>query len=153
MRRILVQEADFDAGTELVLLSNMDTGGIASFIGVVRASGDDAGRITALTLQHYPGMAEKSIERIVAGAEGRWPLTGCTVIHRVGRLLAGEQIVFVGAASPNRKAALQATAFLIDWLKTRAPFWKAEEYTSGQTKWVDARAGDAVAADAWDKTS
>ena len=93
----------------------------------------------ALTLEHYPGMTEKALGRIVDEAERRWELTGCTVIHRIGRLLPGENIVFVAAASPHREAALQATAFLIDWLKTSAPFWKSEEYESGETAWVAAR--------------
>lgn len=149
MRRIAVQEADFDAGAELVLLGHAAAGGIASFIGIVRAAREDGRKVVALTLEHYPGMTEKSIERVVEEAERRWALTGCTVIHRIGRLTEGQNIVFVGTASAHRAAALQATAFLIDWLKTKAAFWKAEEFASGETEWVAARADDDEAAAAW----
>ena len=105
--------------------------------------------MAALTLEYYPGMTEKKLDGIAAEAARRWPLTGCTIIHRAGRLLPGENIVFVGAASAHRDAALQAVAFLIDWLKTRAPFWKAEEYENGEREWVVARAADDAAALAW----
>jgi molybdopterin synthase catalytic subunit len=147
MRRVLVQAQDFDPGAELALLADEAAGGIASFAGIVRASGPK--RVTALTLEHYPGMTETALERIAAEAAGRFPLTGVTIIHRVGRLLPGEIIVFVAAASAHRAAALQATAFLIDWLKTSAPFWKAEEYESGETAWVEARSADDDAAAGW----
>jgi molybdopterin synthase catalytic subunit len=149
VRRIVVQEADFDVAAETARFAGTEVGGIASFIGTVRAERDDARRVTALRLEHYPGMTEKALARIAAEAEARWPLTGCTIIHRVGRLLPGDNIVFVAAASAHRAAALQATAFLIDWLKTDAPFWKAEELESGETKWVEARASDDEAAAAW----
>jgi molybdopterin synthase catalytic subunit len=149
MRRIVVQEADFDIAAETARLGRTDVGGIASFVGTVRAGRDDARRIKALRLEHYPGMTEKALAGIAAQAEARWELTGCTIIHRVGRLLPGETIVFVAAASAHRAAALQATAFLIDWLKTGAPFWKAEELESGETEWVQARASDDEAAAAW----
>ena len=151
MRRLAVQEADFDAGVELARLGGGQAGGVASFIGIVRAGGDPDRRVAALTLEHYPGMTEAAIERIVAQAEARWELTGCTVIHRVGRLLAGETIVFVAAASAHRGDALQATAFLIDWLKTGAPFWKVEELESGAREWVEARTADDEAAASWTK--
>jgi molybdopterin synthase catalytic subunit len=147
MRRILVQTQDFESGAELALLADAAAGGIASFTGIVRASGPK--RVTALTLEHYPGMTETALERIAAEAEAKFPLTGVTIIHRVGRLLPGENIVFVAAASAHRQAALQATAFLIDWLKTSAPFWKAEEYEDGETAWVAARAADDAAAAGW----
>jgi molybdopterin synthase catalytic subunit len=149
MRRILVQEADIDIAAETARLSGEAVGGIASFIGTVRADQDSARAVTALRLEHYPGMTETALERIAAEAESRWPLTGCTIIHRVGRLLPGENIVFVAAASAHRAAALQATAFLIDWLKTGAPFWKAEELASGESEWVEARTSDDEAAAAW----
>ena len=149
MRRVLVQAGDFDPGAELAQLGDEANGGIASFIGVVRAGRAAEGRVAALTLEHYPGMTERALERIAAQAQARWALTGCTVIHRFGRLLPGENIVFVAAASPHREAALQATAFLIDWLKTSAPFWKAEEFETGGTRWVEARAEDETAAAAW----
>jgi molybdopterin synthase catalytic subunit len=147
MRRILVQTQDFDAGAELALLADAAAGGIASFTGIVRASGPK--RVTALTLEHYPGMTEKALERIAAEATARFPLTGLTIIHRVGRLLPGQNIVFVAAAGAHRQAALQAVAFLIDWLKVSAPFWKAEEYEGGETAWVEARAADDSAAAVW----
>ncbi len=145
MRRILVQQADFDAGAEMALLNMNDVGGIGSFIGVVRGEG----KITALYLEHYPGMTERALGKIAAEAMARWPLSGCTIIHRVGRLLPGEQIVFVGAASAHREAALSATAFLIDWLKTSAPFWKREDFIEGGSAWVDARAADEAKAAGW----
>jgi molybdopterin synthase catalytic subunit len=149
VRRIVVQEADFDVAAETARLVGTEVGGIASFIGTVRAGRDDARRVKALRLEHYPGMTEKALARIAAEAEARWPLTGCTIIHRVGRLLPGDNIVFVAAASAHRAAALQATAFLIDWLKTDAPFWKAEELETGETEWVEARASDDEAAATW----
>ena len=149
MRRILVQTEDFAPGAELALLGDVAAGGIASFIGIVRKGGTADRPVRALTLEHYPGMTEKALERIAAEAERRWELTGCTVIHRTGRLLPGENIVFVAAASPHREAALQATAFLIDWLKTSAPFWKFEEFENGAAEWVAARATDEEAAASW----
>lgn len=147
MRRVVVQSQDFDAGHEIALLGDAQAGGIASFIGVVRAGGPR--RVVALTLEYYPGMTEKALTGIAAEAMRRWPLTGCTIIHRAGRLLPGENIVFVGASSAHREAALQAVAFLIDWLKTQAPFWKVEEYDTGEREWVAARAADDEAARAW----
>jgi molybdopterin synthase catalytic subunit len=147
--RILVQAADFDAGAELAALSQDGAGGIASFIGVVRGADAGGRRILGMTLEHYPGMTERALGRIAEEALARWPLTGCTIVHRVGRLSVGENIVFVGAASAHREAALQAVAFLIDWLKTSAPFWKAEEFEGGLHQWVAARAGDIAAAASW----
>jgi molybdopterin synthase catalytic subunit len=149
MPTIRVQAADFDLGAEVAALTagRTDIGGIGSFIGVVRADGPRP--VTALTLEHYPAMTEAAIGRIVAEAEARWSLLGCTVIHRHGRLLPGENIVLVLAAAPHRAAALAATGFLIDWLKTRAPFWKCEEFADGETAWVAARDADEAAAAAW----
>lgn len=149
MRRIVVQAQDFEPGAELAKLVDAAVGGIASFIGIVRVDLGNPRRVAALTLEHYPGMTEKALDRIAAEAESRWELTGCTVIHRFGRLLPGENIVFVAAASPHREAALQATAFLIDWLKTSAPFWKVEEFETGEREWVAARAADDAAAAVW----
>lgn len=147
MARVLVQDAPFDAGAETAALSagRTDVGGIASFLGVCR--GDDG--LEAMVLEHYPGMTERAIGRIAAEAEARWPLTGCTVIHRVGRIRPGEPIVLVLTASAHRAAALEACAFLIDWLKTRAPFWKREEFAAGAHRWVEARAEDDAAAARW----
>ena len=127
-----MQAQDFEPGAEFALLGDEAAGGIASFIGIVRV-GDSKRRVTALTLEHYPGMTEKALDRIVGEAERRWELTGCTVIHRVGRMLPGENIVLVLTASAHRQAALEATAFLIDWLKTKAPFWKREEFPDGES--------------------
>ena len=150
MARIAVQEADFDLGAETAALTagHADIGGVASFLGTVR---DTAGgrRITAMTLEHYPGMTERAMAAIAAEAETRWPLLGCTLIHRVGRLLPGANIVLVLAASPHRQAALDATGFLIDWLKTRAPFWKKESFADGGEAWVAAREADEAAAARW----
>jgi len=147
MRRISVQEADFDASAELAALS-AGAGGIASFIGVVR--GEVAGRaLAALRLEHYPGMTEKALERLADEAAARWNLSGCTLIHRVGRLVPGQNIVLVATSSQHRAAALAATAYLIDQLKTAAPFWKAEEFADGTTAWVAARESDTNAANVW----
>ncbi|MBR0646606.1 molybdenum cofactor biosynthesis protein MoaE [Plastoroseomonas hellenica] len=146
--RIRVQEEPFDASAEMAALSEgrTDVGGLASFIGLCRA--DDG--LAALVLEHYPGMTERAIGRIVAEAVERWPLTGCTVIHRVGRIRPGEGIVLVLAASAHRAAALESCGFLIDWLKTRAPFWKREEFADGDDRWVEAKDTDDAAAARWD---
>jgi molybdopterin synthase catalytic subunit len=149
MQRILVQTEDFDAGAELARLADDTAGGLASFIGIVRAKTGDANPITALTLEHYPGMTEKALARIAIQAAEKFPISGCTIIHRTGRLTPGQNIVFIGAASPHRAAALNAVNFLIDYLKTSAPFWKSETYQSGETKWVQARESDEQAAAAW----
>jgi molybdopterin synthase catalytic subunit len=149
MARISVQIEDFDIGAELAALTagRTDIGGIGCFVGTVRASAQD--RVTAMTLEHYPAMTERAIAKIVEAAEQRWHLLGCTVIHRVGRLTAGENIVLVMTAAAHRQPALDATAFLIDWLKTKAPFWKKEEYADGGATWVKARAADDAAAARW----
>lgn len=147
MARIQVQEALFDVAAESAALTagRTDVGGVASFLGVCR--GDDG--LAAMVLEHYPGMTERALGRIAAEAEARWPLTGCTVIHRVGRILPGEPIVLVLTASAHRAAALESCAFLIDWLKTRAPFWKREEFADGDARWVAAKNEDDAAAARW----
>ncbi len=144
---IRVQEQAFDiaAETDALTAGRHDVGGVASFIGVCRA--DDG--LARMVLEHYPGMTERAIARIVEEARMRWPLTGCTVIHRVGPLAPGEPIVLVLAASAHRAAALEACAFLIDWLKTKAPFWKREEFATGAARWVAARAEDDATAARW----
>ena len=150
MATIRVQPADFDIGAEIAALAagRTDIGGIGCFVGTVR--GNAAGRaIAAMTLEHYPGMTERAIARIAAEAERRWLLLGCTLIHRVGRLAPGDNIVLVAAAAAHRQVALQATGFLIDWLKTRAPFWKKESFVDGGEAWVEACAGDLDAAAGW----
>jgi molybdopterin synthase catalytic subunit len=150
MTRILVQEDDFDTGAEIARLTagRTDIGGIGCFVGTVRSQA--GGRaITALTLEHYPAMTEPALARIAAEAARRWDLLGCTLIHRVGRLRPGENIVLVLAASAHRQAALEATAFLIDWLKTKAPFWKKESFADGREAWVAAREADEAATSRW----
>jgi len=162
MGRIKVQAEDFDVGAEFVRLTagRTDIGGIGCFVGIVRdqpAPTADAANnaeeprrpVAAMTLEHYPAMTLRAIARIVEQAEQRWELHGCTVIHRVGRLQAGDNIVLVLAAASHRQPALDATAFLIDWLKTKAPFWKREEFTDGDSTWVEAKEADDAAAARW----
>lgn len=150
---IRVQREDFDLGAELRALSSGDhgIGGVASFVGLVRdmAGGESIG---AMTLEHYPGMTEKMLGRIEAEALERWPLNASLIIHRYGRLEPGDQIVLVATASPHREAALESCHFLIDWLKTKAPFWKLEDTPDGG-QWVDARDSDDQAAARWTKLS
>ena len=150
MPTIRVQPNTFDTGAEItsLLAGRSDIGGIASFLGTVRDTA--AGRpITAMTLEHYPGMTERALIAIAAEAERRWPLLGCTIIHRIGRLSPGDPIVLVVTASLHRQAALDATAFLIDFLKTEAPFWKQEHFKSGETTWVDAKYQDTLSQQKW----
>jgi molybdopterin synthase catalytic subunit len=146
---IRVQREDFDVAAELERLTRgrHDIGGLVSFVGLVRdlAGGQPIG---AMTLEHYPGMTEKTLARIEAEARARWPLAASLVIHRYGRLEPGDRIVLVATASAHRDAAFQACHFLIDWLKTKAPFWKREETPSGD-RWVAARAADDMAAARW----
>jgi molybdopterin synthase catalytic subunit len=150
---IRVQREDFDPGLEIAALTQgrRDIGGVASFVGVVR---DSAGGkpVGAMTLEHYPGMTEKQLAAIEQEANRRWPLAASLIVHRYGRLLPGERIVLVVAASPHRDAAFDACRFLIDWLKTKAPFWKLEETGEGG-HWVEAQASDDKAASRWDKTA
>lgn len=150
MARVRVQTADFDIGAEIaaLLCGRADVGGIGSFIGTVR--GTVAGRVLeSMTLEHYPGMTEAAMRRIAEQAERRWALLGCALIHRVGALPPGANIVLVLAAAAHRQAALEATGFLIDWLKTAAPFWKKERFADGSQAWVDARESDDAAAAKW----
>jgi molybdopterin synthase catalytic subunit len=152
MAHIKVQTEDFDVGAEINALTSgrTDIGGIGCFVGTVRDNATGAAQgVTGMMLEHYPGMTERAIARIVDDAEQRWPLLGCTVIHRVGPLCPGDNIVLVIAASAHRQAALDATAFLIDWLKSRAPFWKREDFVTGDGAWVDARDEDDAAALRW----
>jgi molybdopterin synthase catalytic subunit len=154
MARISVQTEDFDVAAEIALISRGRTGigGLGCFIGIVRddkAQREAGDRLNALTLEHYPAMTLRAIGRITDEAETRWNLLGCTVIHRVGRMLPGDNIVLVLTASAHRQAALDSTAFLIDWLKTKAPFWKREEFPGGDGAWVEARDADDAAAARW----
>ena len=147
---VRVQPEPFDTGAEIAALlqGRTDIGGIGSFIGTVR--GEAKGRpIRAMTLEHYPGMTEAALRSIATTAASRFPLLGCTLIHRIGRLLPGDPIVLVLAASPHRRAALDATAFLIDWLKSEAPFWKQEEFLDGKSTWVEAYESDTEAKSRW----
>src|SRR5436305_10797887 len=146
---IRIQQADFDIAREVAVLSKegSDTGAVVTFTGICRGGeGDEA--IAALTLEHYPGMAEAEIARHAETAASRWPLTGLTVIHRVGRIEPGENIVLVVTASKHRHAAFEAAEFLMDYLKAHAPFWKREEGQSGAS-WLDARDHDDAAAGRW----
>ena len=149
---IRVQREDFDAGAELARMTagRADIGGLASFIGIVREK-TDAGALSAMTLEHYPGMTEKRLAEIEAEAARRWPLAASLIIHRYGRLLPGERIVLVATASSHRQAALESCQFLIDWLKTKAPFWKLEETAAG-SQWVAAQETDDRAAERWRKS-
>ena len=146
---IRVQEEDFDLGTELKALSAGRTGigGLCSFVGLVRDMAGES-EIGAMTLEHYPGMTERALEEIEAEALARWPLETTLIIHRYGRLEPGDQIVLVAAASAHREAAFEACHYLIDFLKTRAPFWKLE-HTADGPKWVDARHSDDEAVARW----
>ncbi len=144
---IHIQAEDFDVSDEIEALTSEATGAVASFVGLVR--GGDG--LTALTLEHYPGMTEREIGRIAEQARARWTLiNGITVIHRVGRLAVGERIVLVAVASAHRASAFEACEFLMDYLKTRAPFWKQEE-RGGDAAWVEPRASDDAAAERWRK--
>jgi molybdopterin synthase catalytic subunit len=149
---IRIQQADFDIAREIAALTEArsDIGAVVSFSGICRGSeGSEA--IAALTLEHYPGMAEAEIARHADTAMSRWPLTGLTVIHRVGRIVPGENIVLVLTASKHRQAAFQAAEFMMDYLKAHAPFWKREESAAG-TGWVEARHHDDAAAQRWTKS-
>jgi molybdopterin synthase catalytic subunit len=149
---IRIQQADFDIGREIAALTQgrSEIGAVVSFSGICR--GSEAGEpIAALTLEHYPGMAEAEIARHAQTAIARWPLTGLTVIHRVGRLTPGENIVLVLTASAHRQAAFQAAEFLMDYLKANAPFWKREESADG-TSWVEAQHRDDTATARWTKS-
>jgi molybdopterin synthase catalytic subunit len=148
---IRLQREDFDVAAEAAKLvgGRTDIGAVVTFSGICRDS--EAGHgVAALTLEHYPGMAEEEIARHVAEAQMRWPLLGVTVIHRYGRLVPGDNIVLVVTASAHRAAAFAAAEFLMDYLKTRAPFWKQEERPQGKS-WVAAKEADDAAAGRWDK--
>lgn len=148
---IRVQLEDFDPGAEIAALTKGDhkIGGVVSFVGLVRDIAKE-GEVRAMTLEHYPGMTEKQLAAIEAEANARWPLSASLIIHRYGRMEPGERIVLVVTASAHRDAAFEACRFLIDWLKTKAPFWKVEETPEGE-RWVEARAEDDQAAAAWAK--
>ena len=151
--RVRIQQADFDVGAELVALQGgrTDIGAVASFVGCVRGRTHENARdddVSALTLEHYPGLTERAIEAMIAAAEARFGVLDARVIHRVGRLLPGERIVLVAAVSSHRRDAFQACEFLMDYLKTHAPFWKKEATPQGE-RWVDARVADDAALARW----
>jgi len=145
--RLVVGSADFDPGAEIAALSadQQASGAVTSFVGLVRGASDG---VTAMTLEHYPGMTEKKIADLIEECRRRWTVDRITVIHRIGRLLPGDRIVFVGVAARHRGNAFSACEFLVDWLKTRAPFWKLEESEEGQ-RWVAARTEDDERARRW----
>lgn len=148
---IKVQSEDFDLATEIAALTigKTDIGGVVSFTGLVRAVSDGA-KVATMTLEHYPGMTEKQLAAIEQDACARWPLSASLIIHRYGRLMPGEQIMAVVTASSHRQAAFEAAEFLVDWLKTKAPFWKLES-DGGSETWVAARDSDDTAAGRWGK--
>lgn len=149
---IRVQAEDFDCGAEIRALTagRDDIGAVVSFTGLVR-QGEGQAAIRAMTLEHYPGMTESELSRIEAEARDRWPLSACTIIHRHGRLVPGDNIVLVITASAHRRAAFEAAEFLMDYLKTDAPFWKKEQLQQGEDNWVTAKVADDAAAGRWRK--
>ena len=148
---VRVQREDFDLGAELAGLraGRTDIGALVSFTGLVRDAGGAGGGLEALELEHYPGMTEKALAGIEAEARARWPLQACLIVHRYGRMVPGEQIMMVATASPHRAAAFAAAEFLMDYLKSRAPFWKKETGRGGG-RWVEARGADEAALARWD---
>lgn len=149
LRTIRVQHEDFDAAVESAKLTQgrTDIGAVVTFAGLCR---DEGGKLAALELEHYPGMAEEEMSRVVDQAIERWPLQGVTVIHRYGKIAPGAQIVLVVTASSHRVAAFEAATFLMDYLKTRAPFWKKEHHKDGTAgDWVEAKEADDDAAARW----
>jgi len=151
---IRVQAGDFDVAAEYAALRRPDavdarqTGAVAMFVGLVRDFGDARG-VDSIFLEHYPGMTEKALQRLVCEARQRWPLFAVRIVHRVGELGMGEQIVFVGVSSAHRDAAFAACEFLMDYLKTRAPFWKRET-AGGQGRWVEQKASDVARGQRWE---
>lgn len=148
---VRVQASDFEVGHEVRQLTagRTDIGAIVTFTGTVRGENGAGETITGMTLEHYPGMTEAELERIEAEAQRRWPLQASLIIHRYGALRPGDNIVLVVTASPHRHAAFEAASFLMDFLKTQAPFWKNEARADGGGGWVDAREADQGALDRW----
>ena len=147
--KVAIQHEDFDVAREIESLTQGrgDVGAVVTFTGLCR---DEAGTLEALELEHYPGMAEDEILRVAQQAAARWPLLGATAIHRYGKVLPGENIVLVIATSPHRRAAFEAAEFIMDYLKTRAPFWKKEHRSDGSIgEWVEAKDADDSAAERW----
>ena len=145
MKRVVISDEPISAEVALAGLSDLGGGAVSSFTGISR----DDGGITAIELEHYPGMTESSLMRLIDEAFARWALLGAAIVHRIGRVAVGEPVVVVGAASRHRADALEATAFLIDRLKTDAPFWKKEHYADGTSVWVDAKSSDDDRSSRW----
>ncbi len=145
MRRVVISDEPISAEVALAGLSDLGGGAVSSFTGISR----DDGGVTAIELEHYPGMTESSLMRLIDEAFTRWALLGAAIVHRIGRVAVGEPVVVVGAASRHRADALEATAFLIDRLKTDAPFWKKEHYADGRSVWVDAKSSDDDRSSRW----
>jgi molybdopterin synthase catalytic subunit len=145
MKRVLISAEPISAEVALAGLSDLGGGAVSSFTGISR----DDGGVTAIELEHYPGMTESSLMRLIDEAFARWALLGAAIVHRIGRVAVGEPVVVVGAASRHRADALEATAFLIDRLKTDAPFWKKEHYADGRSVWVDAKSSDDDRSSRW----
>ena len=145
MKRVLISAEPISAEVALSGLSDLGGGAVSSFTGISR----DDGGVTAIELEHYPGMTESSLMRLIDEAFARWALLGAAIVHRIGRVAVGEPVVVVGAASRHRADALEATAFLIDRLKTDAPFWKKEHYADGTSVWVDAKSSDDDRSSRW----
>lgn len=146
MISVRIQPETFDSAAELVPLERLGGGAVASFTGIARRDSD----VTAIELEHFPSMTEASLTAIASHAEKRWNLLGATIIHRVGRIEVGNPIVLVAAAAMHRAEALEACSYLIDRLKTDAPFWKKEHYADGSSAWVDAKDSDTARAEKWD---
>jgi molybdopterin synthase catalytic subunit len=145
MKIVRISNAAIQPDQELAALTGLGGGALASFTGIVR----DDGGVTAIELEHYPSMTEASLYRLIEAATARWTLLGAVITHRVGIIPVGAPVVVVGASSLHRAEALEATAFLIDRLKTEAPFWKREHYADGSAKWVEAKASDEARAERW----
>ena len=149
MIRVEVIGEAFDGAAALAPLAALGGGAVASFTGIARNDGNDQSRVIAIELEHYPAMTKASLDTLVDQAVMRWSLLGCVLIHRVGKIAVGEAIVLVGTAASHRAAALEACTFLIDRLKTEAPFWKREHRSDGSAEWVAAKASDDERADSW----
>jgi molybdopterin synthase catalytic subunit len=151
-REVRVQEGTLDALAEVAAVASGDrrTGGVVSFIGLMRDF-NQGDAVASMTLEHYPGMTEKALGDIVEQAAARWDLLGVRLVHRVGEIFPEDPIVVVAVASAHRGEAFRACEFIIDYLKTRAPFWKRERTADGRQRWVDARTSDAAAAAGWDE--
>ena len=151
MIKIKIQKEDFNVSAETKILKQNDTGAIVNFVGVVRAYDEKNNRnIDSMTLEHYPGMTESEIEKIIVNCCKRWELTGVNVVHRVGNLIPSDQIVYVGVSSKHRQNAFNGCNFIMDWLKTKAPFWKLEE-NKNKKNWVGFNDSDNQALKKWEK--